>query len=513
MNLLNLSTLRETIAEHKNSPFLKRAKRALTSKRAEEAEAQPSPSLENTCDYLLVLVDRQNTLPENYVPRDLVSLRSYGIPTLGVDMLLRQEAAEHLSQLVAAASAAGEKLIVTSAYRSFQDQQAVFARGAFVYEREAGRHCALPGQSQHQLGTTVDFTSEAANFRLWTPFEDASAARWLLEHASEYGFVLAYPKGGEAETGYEAELWHYRYIGVENGRRLKDNGLSLQAFLLQEGVLPQCTAAEPLETRAPTRSNTLEELRSRLSRISRAHAGTLGVAIFDPYTGETVLLNADRRFIAACLSKLYVLLTLYRAAARGEVDLDDEITMWPSDVWDYGTGVLYKYPVGHTMTLRECAEFMIKEGDTTAEHMLNRYLGIDRIEGELREIGAHSTTYWTPTNTTTPNDVLLALKAIADPSYTTVKLSAEMLDVMTNTSFEDRLPHPLPEGTRVAHEIGSYENTFSDAGIVFPKEQGGTGQAYYIVVFSDGATEGESREIIRYISLEAYQALTRSHAR
>jgi beta-lactamase class A len=49
--------------------------------------------------------------------------------------------------------------------------------------------------------------------------------------------------------------------------------------------------------------------------------------------------------------------------------------MRTSDVWAEGTGVLYRYPVGHTMTLRECARFLIKESDNTAEDMLNRYLG------------------------------------------------------------------------------------------------------------------------------------------
>jgi beta-lactamase class A len=229
--------------------------------------------------------------------------------------------------------------------------------------------------------------------------------------------------------------------------------------------------------------------------------------VFDPYSGETASLNADRRFVAASLSKLYALLTLYMAASRGELSLDDEITMRPSDVWAYGTGVLYRYPVGYTMTLRECAKFMIKESDNTAELMLNRYLGEENIEAELDRIGADSTTYWHPTNTTTPNDVLLILKAIADPSRTSPELSDDMLKLMTNTSFENRVSEPLPEGTRVAHKIGSYESTFSDAGIVFPEESGGTGQEYYIVVFSEGATQEEARETIRTISLAAYQAL------
>jgi beta-lactamase class A len=237
------------------------------------------------------------------------------------------------------------------------------------------------------------------------------------------------------------------------------------------------------------------------------------VVVFDPYSGETVSLNADRRFVAASLSKLYALLTLYRAASEGELSLDDEITMRYSDVWAYGTGVLYKhpdkYPVGYTMTLRECAKFMIKESDNTAELMLNRYLEEERIEAELHRIGADSTRYWHPINTTTPNDILLVLKNIADPSYTSPQLAADMLELMTNTAFEDRLPQPLPEETRVAHKIGSYEITFSDAGIVFPEESGSTGQEYYIVVFSEGAPQGEARETIQDISLATYQAFSR----
>jgi beta-lactamase class A len=234
--------------------------------------------------------------------------------------------------------------------------------------------------------------------------------------------------------------------------------------------------------------------------------------VFDPYSGKTVSLNADRPFVAASLSKLYALLTLYRAASRGELSLDDKITMRSSDVWAYGTGVLYKHPVGYTMTLRECAKFMIKESDNTAELLLNRYLEEEKIEAELHRIGADSTRYWHPINTTTPNDILLVLKKIADPTYTSPQLSAEMFELMTNTSFEERLPQPLPQETRVAHKIGSYENTFSDAGIVIPEESGGKGQEYYIVAFCEGAAQEEAIETIQDISLETYQAFSRQNA-
>jgi beta-lactamase class A len=149
-------------------------------------------------------------------------------------------------------------------------------------------------------------------------------------------------------------------------------------------------SAKPPQPPGPARTQSLVELSSELRNISGSHAGTYGVVVFDPYSGETASLHADRRFVAASLSKLYALLTLYKEASQGELSLDDKITMRSSDVWGYGTGVLArypnKYPVPYTMTLRECATFMIKESDNTAELMLNRYLGEKRIEAELQHI-------------------------------------------------------------------------------------------------------------------------------
>jgi beta-lactamase class A len=197
-------------------------------------------------------------------------------------------------------------------------------------------------------------------------------------------------------------------------------------------------------------------------------------------------------------------MALYRSAARGEVSLEDEISMLSSDVQAYGTGVLYTYPVGHTMTLRECARHLIQESDNTAWKMLTRYLGRANIQNELYSVGARSTGYWGP-NTTTPDDVMMMLRKISNPSYTSPQLSEEMLDLMTNTDFEDRLPQPLPEGARVAHKIGSYGDTFGDAGIIFPN--GSREDAYFLVVVASGVTEVEARAAMQDISLATYESL------
>src|SRR5215211_1087602 len=119
----------------------------------------PSPSA--TCGDLRVLVDHSRSLPPDYVPKDLVPLREYGIPTLGSEVL-RREAAEHLGHLVQDAAADGEKLVVASAYRSYEQQQRSYRSLKGVLGADAGRLSGTPGHSQHQLGTAVDFTNAAA---------------------------------------------------------------------------------------------------------------------------------------------------------------------------------------------------------------------------------------------------------------------------------------------------------------------------------------------------------------
>jgi zinc D-Ala-D-Ala carboxypeptidase len=99
---------------------------------------------------------------------------------------------------------------------------------------------AAPGHSQHQLGTAVDFTNAAAGYQVWMPFAQTSAYWWLEHRAWEYGFVLAYPRGKEEQTGYRWEPWHYRYVGVEDAKRLEKKNLSLQEFLEHKGAMPHC---------------------------------------------------------------------------------------------------------------------------------------------------------------------------------------------------------------------------------------------------------------------------------
>jgi beta-lactamase class A len=109
--------------------------------------------------------------------------------------------------------------------------------------------------------------------------------------------------------------------------------------------------------------------------------------------------------------------------------------------------------------------------------------------------------------------VLLMLRKISAPSFTTQEMSSEMLTAMTDTYLEDRIPAPLPPDVRVAHKTGSYGDSFGDAGIVFYRGPDGAGKRYFLVILAEGASEAEAHDAMRDMSLATYEAFTKPGAR
>lgn len=183
---------------------------------------------------LLVLVNKKIGLPADFVPENLVSLD--GLVKTFKPEELRAEALDALEKLVTAANSDGVHLAVVSAYRSYQYQQMIF--NGWVASAGLGaaeNFSARPGHSQHQLGTAVDFSS-TRGVSLSGDFAKSPEGVWLSQNAYKYGYILSYPSGAEAITGYSFEPWHYRYIGVDNAGKMVASGLILETFLQNYGT-------------------------------------------------------------------------------------------------------------------------------------------------------------------------------------------------------------------------------------------------------------------------------------
>ena len=164
---------------------------------------------------LWVVVDKQRALdPIEFAPADLVA----PVDMQRVeDVPLRSDAAAALTELVAAAAAEGAGTVgLNSGYRSYASQQATH-RGYVrrLGQEAADRQSARPGYSEHQTGLAADVTACDDGCVALEAFGGTAQAQWVAANAWRFGYIVRYEEGRTAITGYEAEPWHLRYVGVE----------------------------------------------------------------------------------------------------------------------------------------------------------------------------------------------------------------------------------------------------------------------------------------------------------
>ncbi|MCP4362780.1 MAG: M15 family metallopeptidase [Chloroflexi bacterium] len=196
-------------------------------------------------DDYLVTITKQYPISPMYAPDDLVSLGAVLPPnTVWGDKLLRSEAAAALAGMVQAMGDGGLRPQILSAYRSYNEQAASYAKWQAEQPWRADIISARPGSSEHQLGTTVDFGSP--ELAAWVGpaiqfhplFANTNEGVWLTAHAHEYGFTLSYPEEGFEVTGFVYEPWHYRYVGVETATMVKENGRYLTEWQFENQPVP-----------------------------------------------------------------------------------------------------------------------------------------------------------------------------------------------------------------------------------------------------------------------------------
>lgn len=174
------------------------------------------------------LLDTELRLKRDYQPWDLVSVRRADIAGSGQ---VRKIIIRDLKALARAARRAGKPLAVRSAFRSYDYQKRLFDSYVRAYGREqALKFSARPGHSEHQLGTTVDFTV-GPGVPLSTRFGDSPSGKWLARNGWKYGFIMSYPKGKKYGSCYGYEPWHWRYFGRDLARKIHESGQVPRRYL------------------------------------------------------------------------------------------------------------------------------------------------------------------------------------------------------------------------------------------------------------------------------------------
>ena len=188
----------------------------------------------------LVLVNREHPVGADYEPDDLVKLKNVMPSSLvtvkGSDIEGDRTAANAMIEMFEAAKADGVTgWQISAGYRSYEYQQELFDEQVAEYRAEgftqekavsATRNTvADPGASEHHTGLAFDITVAG------TTFKGTEQQIWLHKHCWDYGFIIRYQEDKEDITGFLAECWHIRYVGLPHSTEMRDRNLCLEEYL------------------------------------------------------------------------------------------------------------------------------------------------------------------------------------------------------------------------------------------------------------------------------------------
>lgn len=218
------ATLQKKVDDARKAEAAARATaEAETATRKAAAVANPSGTTApiKACDVtnpasMTIVVNKKHCFnPPDWAPNDLASVNGF---------MLRQEVADAMTSMMSAASTAGVGFDLSSAYRSYVNQQVTYNNWVQVNGSQAAADTvsARPGYSEHQTGLAADLKVGSCVLEC---FGGSAAHAWLRAHAAEYGFIERYPPGLTSITGYSPEAWHWRYVGTATAKDMKAKGI------------------------------------------------------------------------------------------------------------------------------------------------------------------------------------------------------------------------------------------------------------------------------------------------
>ncbi|MGL5869273.1 M15 family metallopeptidase [Clostridium chrysemydis] len=191
-------------------------------------ELKKYENIEN--DYYMMLVNKFNPLKDDFVAKDIVPS---GLPFIGgsSNTYMNKEAKVEARKMFNDAKKDGITLLGVSAYRTNAVQTQIYNNNIKTKGLEhTKKYSAAPGTSEHETGLAIDVVSSEHTGLTWD-FDKTKAFEWLNDNAYKYGFVLRYPKDKTEVTKYEYEPWHYRFVGLNNAKKMHEGYLCFDEYI------------------------------------------------------------------------------------------------------------------------------------------------------------------------------------------------------------------------------------------------------------------------------------------
>ena len=210
-------------------------------------------------------------------------------------------------------------------------------------------------------------------------------------------------------------------------------------------------------------------LRRKLDSIADAHHGTVGYSVIDLETGARISRRGDETFPTASLIKVAILVTVYDLVAKGQLSLDDPLTVLKIDQVP-GSGVIQFLHNGTVLTVHDAAWLMSTISDNTATNLLLDRIIIRRVWDKMDSLGlqhtrVHSKSFLRNSSVamdssvkyglgvTTPNEMAHLFELMAQGKAVNPPADSAMLNILEHNTTDFMLQRYL-EGARAAHKDG-----------------------------------------------------------
>ncbi len=176
----------------------------------------------------LAIINIKYPLPDSYAPTLSNAIN-------GSNIQLDSRVSEHYAEMYAAAKLSGCVLTPYSGYHTYALQETTYNRKVNFYvnkgmsaeeaNQKASAQVLPAGCSEHNAGLAMDIVSASSDFI------NTKEYKWLCENAHNYGFILRYPEDKTAITGMNFEPWHWRYVGTQTAKEMKEKNQCLEEYL------------------------------------------------------------------------------------------------------------------------------------------------------------------------------------------------------------------------------------------------------------------------------------------
>lgn len=176
----------------------------------------------------LAIINTKYPLPDSYAPTLSNAIN-------GSNIQLDSRVSERYAEMYAAAKLSGCVLTPYSGYHSYALQETNYNRKVNFYvnqgisaeeaNQKASAQVLPAGCSEHNAGLAMDIVSASSDFI------NTKEYKWLCENAHNYGFILRYPEDKTAITGMNFEPWHWRYVGTQAAKEMKEKNQCLEEYL------------------------------------------------------------------------------------------------------------------------------------------------------------------------------------------------------------------------------------------------------------------------------------------